>query len=336
MYSLIVSIYKIEKYLPKCIESILAQTYRDFEVILVDDGSPDNCPRICDEYAKRDSRVRVIHKENGGLVSSRKAGLAIAQGEFVCFVDGDDFLSCDLLEKYQKILTERSVDIVCAGYSNYYSEDNIVEAKQSEVCKFYDRKALEEDVYPTMLSTLPFYSFGVFPSLCAKAFRRELVTEIYGNVPSELTLGEDVAVSYLALLKASSACLSDYCGYMYRQNLQSMTHTYDARLFYKLKNLVVHLQKNLSGKGFDIDRQVDEYIFYLLTLAKNNEFKFNKTQSYREKKRSLKRYLNEECFNVVIKRLRVKGFKNSLVLNCFKHSFFLPIFLYERFSARGK
>ena len=79
-YSIIVPIYKVESYLPECIESILAQTYKKFELILVDDGSPDNCPKICDEYAKKDSRVKVIHKENGGLVSARKAGLEMAIG----------------------------------------------------------------------------------------------------------------------------------------------------------------------------------------------------------------------------------------------------------------
>ena len=93
MYSIIVSIYKVEKYLPQCIESILSQTYSDLEVILVDDGSPDHCPQICDEYATIDNRVKVIHKENGGLMSTRKVGVNAASGDYICFIDGDDFVS---------------------------------------------------------------------------------------------------------------------------------------------------------------------------------------------------------------------------------------------------
>ena len=100
--SIIVPVYKVETYLHHCVDSILLQTFTDFEVILVDDGSPDNCPAICDEYAMQDERIKVIHKENGGLSSARNAGLGIAQGEYICFIDSDDILHpryCELLLK---------------------------------------------------------------------------------------------------------------------------------------------------------------------------------------------------------------------------------------------
>ena len=92
-FSVIVPIYKVEKYLNKCIDSILKQTFQDFELILVDDGSPDKCPKICDEYAKKDKRVRVIHKENAGLVAARNTGIKEAKGDYICYVDGDDWIS---------------------------------------------------------------------------------------------------------------------------------------------------------------------------------------------------------------------------------------------------
>ncbi|MCB8516908.1 glycosyltransferase, partial [Enterococcus durans] len=96
--SIIVPIYNVEQYLRKCVDSILAQTFTDFEVILVDDGSPDNSGAICDEYAKLDSRVRVIHKENGGLSDARNAGIEIAKGKYLGFVDSDDFIDKDMYE----------------------------------------------------------------------------------------------------------------------------------------------------------------------------------------------------------------------------------------------
>ena len=97
MFSVIVPVYKVEEYLRRCVDSILAQTYTDFELLLVDDGSPDACPQICDEYARLDPRVRVIHKPNGGCVSARNAGISAARGEYICYVDGDDRVSSEML-----------------------------------------------------------------------------------------------------------------------------------------------------------------------------------------------------------------------------------------------
>src|SRR5574344_1424030 len=96
--SIIVPIYNVEKYLDRCMESLLNQTLKDIEIIMVDDGSPDNCPKMCDEYAKRDKRVKVIHKKNGGLGYARNSGLDIATGEYVAFVDSDDYVDVNMYE----------------------------------------------------------------------------------------------------------------------------------------------------------------------------------------------------------------------------------------------
>ena len=103
--SIIVPVYKVEQFLPQCIDSILAQSFADFELILVDDGSPDNCPAICDEYAARDSRISVTHQKNGGLSSARNAGIAKSSCEYLCFIDSDDLLS----PEYCKMLLEAAV-----------------------------------------------------------------------------------------------------------------------------------------------------------------------------------------------------------------------------------
>ena len=111
MISVIVPIYGVEKFLPNCIDSILKQTYTDLEIILVDDGSKDNCPAICDEYAKKDNRIKVIHKENGGLSSARNAGLKIAFGQYVSFIDADDFISPNFYEILLENLLKNNADI---------------------------------------------------------------------------------------------------------------------------------------------------------------------------------------------------------------------------------
>lgn len=114
--SIIVPVYQVEKYLNECIDSILAQTFTDFELILVDDGSPDNCPALCDAAAKRDSRVRVIHKQNGGVSTARNAGLDAAQGNWIAFVDSDDTVEPEYLEKMHKAVLETGADFaICSS-----------------------------------------------------------------------------------------------------------------------------------------------------------------------------------------------------------------------------
>jgi glycosyltransferase involved in cell wall biosynthesis len=114
--SVIIPVYKVEKYLRQCVDSVLAQTHSDLEVILVDDGSPDNCGAICDEYAEKDSRVKVIHKENGGQGSARNRGLDAATGEYIAFVDSDDWVDSDMYESLLKLLLEHDADIAEGSY----------------------------------------------------------------------------------------------------------------------------------------------------------------------------------------------------------------------------
>lgn len=115
--SIIVPIYNVERYLDRCMQTLLGQTMTDIEIILVDDGSPDRCPQMCDEYAKKDPRVKVVHKQNGGLGYARNSGLDVATGEYVAFVDSDDFTSVEAYETLYKVAKEQDADIVYAGFT---------------------------------------------------------------------------------------------------------------------------------------------------------------------------------------------------------------------------
>jgi len=114
--SIIVPVYKVENVLPRCVESLINQTYKNIEIILVDDGSPDNCPIICDEYAKKDKRIQVIHRENGGLSEARNSGLASVSGQYILFVDSDDYIELDTCEKFIDALKDDMPDIVVGDY----------------------------------------------------------------------------------------------------------------------------------------------------------------------------------------------------------------------------
>lgn len=109
LISVIVPIYNVESYLNRCVESIVNQTYQNLEIILVDDGSPDNCPQICDDWARKDSRIKVIHKENGGLSDARNAGMNIATGEYISFIDSDDYVALDFCETMLLVIKKRTV-----------------------------------------------------------------------------------------------------------------------------------------------------------------------------------------------------------------------------------
>lgn len=121
--SVVVPVYNVEKYIAHCIESIIAQTYRDFELILVDDGSKDNCPQICDSYAKKDKRIRVIHKENGGLSDARNAGTLVAEGKYITYIDSDDYVNPLYLEMLLKAIIQTGADLSIVDFKKVYSMD---------------------------------------------------------------------------------------------------------------------------------------------------------------------------------------------------------------------
>ena len=170
--SVIVPIYKVEAFLNRCVDSILNQSYRNLEIILVDDGSPDNCGLICDEYARRDERIVVVHKKNGGLSSARNAGLDIATGEYIGFVDSDDYLAPDMYEKMYKALTESESDLCICGTS-YVDEEGAPFHQEipSTICnEILDQQGL--------FAKLQQQDYFYYVIACAKLYRAELFADI--------------------------------------------------------------------------------------------------------------------------------------------------------------
>lgn len=166
--SIIVPIYKVQDYLDECIESIINQTYSNVEVILVDDGSPDRCPQMCDEWAKRDSRIRVIHKKNGGLSSARNAGLDVANGEYISFVDSDDFICSDALQNlYDRIKDDKSIGIT-SGLVYRYQDGFTSNFKDEWICS-------REIVIPASDFLLETMSQKTSYTVWNKLYRREVI-----------------------------------------------------------------------------------------------------------------------------------------------------------------
>lgn len=182
--SVIVPIYNVEKYLPACIDSILQQTYKDMEIILVDDGSPDNCPQICDEYGKKDERIRVVHQKNKGLSGARNTGIDIAQGEYLIFVDSDDTVEPTMVEDLYTYAEEHNCAIVACG-RNYVFEDGQI------VCKITENKNRIYDFADAMQEMNTFTLFDM--SAWAKIYKKDIFKDI--RFP-EGKLSEDYYIMY--------------------------------------------------------------------------------------------------------------------------------------------
>lgn len=219
--SVIVPVYNIEAYIGECIESIIAQPDGELEIILVDDGSCDHSGEICDAYAQRDSRIRVIHKENGGLVSARKAGLLAANGEYISCVDGDDWIEPGM---YQKLLSMGAgMDVIAfAGIEEYGAGGQCSVKKNTVKEGLYQEEGDRYRLYQEMMVNGNFYENGVLTYLWAKLVRRELLMECQMAVPDSVSYAEDAACVYPCLLKARSVYVSNEPLYHYRVRPGSM------------------------------------------------------------------------------------------------------------------
>ena len=274
MISVIVPVYKVEKYLRQCLDSLTAQTLENMEIIIVDDGSPDGCPDICDEYTAKDARMKVVHKENGGLLSARKAGFAASIGDYIGFVDGDDWVEPDT-------------------FLNMYGD----RAEPSSQCfeeGFYDRDRLEKEIFPRMLFGGRFYSFGVNPNCWSKLVRRELIEKNLLPVDERIRMGEDAAFIYPCLLDSQSISCIKTPTYHYRITGQSMSTAYDE----KLKDIILLPYKRLKEKNaasdFDISSQLDYYLLYMVNFLLRNEAKKANSNSKQERRKVIENICADE------------------------------------------
>ena len=290
-YSIIVPIYKVENYLEKCIESIVNQSYRNIEIILVDDGSPYKCPQICDEWAEKDSRIKVIHKNNEGLIAARKSGLKAATGDYVCFVDGDDWIEENMYECINVAVENYQPDCVITQFCYSFS-DRDEKSDYNLHKEFYSREDLMTEVFPTMLFKDRFYQFGIYPCCWTKVFKKELLERHIYNVDDRIRLGEDIAFTYPCLMECNSLAFIDEPLYHYRQNPESMTASYDP-LLVDIYHLPYETIRDSSlNIDVDLSNQLPYYLLYLTNFVIRNEASTDNPKSNLEKKGVLRRLLD--------------------------------------------
>ena len=262
LISILVPVYNIERYIGLCLESIIKQTYQNLEIIVVDDGSTDRSGEICDLYAKKDYRIKVIHKENGGLVSARKAAIKIANGEYIGYVDGDDWIEEGFYSALVSSMQQSNSDVVIAGFTRVLFDKKVRILNALEIGVYYGKQL--EVFYSSMISNNSFFQHGVTTYLWNKLFKKEIIKENQLSVDERITIGEDGAVVYPALLKAKKISIIDNCAYYYRQREDSMLKktndfSYESK---KLSVLYEYIKKSVndsSGK-YDLLLQVQKYL----------------------------------------------------------------------------
>lgn len=267
--SVIIPVYNIKEYLPDCMKGVLGQTYADIEIILVDDGATDGSGRLCDEYADKDERVRVIHKENGGLLSAWSTGVKAATGRYVMFIDGDDWIDTDMVEGLLKYISgEPNIREIVS--SNYIIEKKNEKRKAShgaapgvyegEKLSGLRKKLLGEEMRPVIMSR------------CMKLISRELILDNLHYLNYDIRMAEDVNIMLPCLLDVDRlTILQDGYYYHYRTVGDSMAHGFNERLLSDIKLDYHTFLDIMKDKGVsNADEQMDkEYVRLLFLVMKN-------------------------------------------------------------------
>ena len=298
--SIIVPIFKVEAYLDRCVQSLIEQSLKDIEIILVDDGSPDNCPVMCDELAKSDCRIKVVHKKNGGLSSARNAGMAIATGKYVGFVDSDDDVDLRMFEILYQIAEQENVDFVMSDYIRIFQNGESYLKTLDIDGGRYDKQKIKKEIFPRLIMGEKL-EYGPLLSVWHCLYRREFLLQ------NDLKFDEDVRWSEDNIFSAIAGYYADSFYYLkgeglyhYYQNPGTITTAYRPSAWNVYCVMNQHLREVFDDvKDFDFQKQLKLHmIFYACNCL--GQIKLS-GKSFREKMAIRREIMNsvelKEAFN---------------------------------------
>lgn len=230
LVTVVVPVYRTEQYLEQCISSIVRQTYSNLEILLIDDGSPDNCPEICDTWAEKDGRIRVIHKQNEGLGMARNTGIEHANGDYICFVDSDDYILPETVEKTQRKIAEASADVAVFGFSTIDKNGKTTSVFAPDMEQnIYRNEQVQKDFLPELIAPDP-HGDGkrrLYMSTCMMLYSLDLIRRTGWRCTSEREIISEDVYSLLELFQyvQGVTVLSEPL-YMYRVNMSSLSRRY--------------------------------------------------------------------------------------------------------------
>ncbi|MGN8643166.1 glycosyltransferase family 2 protein [Catenibacterium mitsuokai] len=261
--SIVVPVYKAEKYLVRCVKSLSNQTLKDIEIILVDDGSPDNCGHMCDEFEKTDSRIKVVHKKNGGLSSARNAGLEVAIGETVGFVDSDDDVELTMYEELYETLISNQVDFVMSDYLRIENSDvNCIKTANLRE-GYFTKNDIKKEIYPQLIMGRNL-DYGPLLSVCQCLYKREFLIKNHLMFADDVKWSEDNLFSAMVGYYANSFYyLKNRPLYHYYNNPGTITTSYKQGSWEVYSRMNDYLQKFFSKKtDYDFSEQLKLHMIY--------------------------------------------------------------------------
>lgn len=266
MISVIVAIYQVDKYLTKCLDSIISQSYGNLQIILIDDGSNDESPAICDHYAQIDDRVEVYHKKNGGLVSARKYGIKLAKGKYVAFVDGDDYIDKDMYDELCKTMHATNADFVASGYKVIrFGQVRNVEKMglfQHVVTNNEDRKKIIENSFFGMAK-----NEYISPSIWSKLYKKDFIKKCYAYVPHGQDYGEDMICLFCGLAKCQKVVSIDRAFYNYNLREGSITSIGKDTYFFN----EIELYRTLYGVNRKLNNPIEDKSMFMWIREKTKD-----------------------------------------------------------------
>lgn len=261
--SIVVPVYKVEKYLSRCMQSLLNQTMSDIEIILVDDGSPDNCPALCDAFASQDMRVKVIHKKNGGLSSARNAGMEAASGIYIGFVDSDDDVEPDMYEKMLQKAEQYKVDFVMADYLRFETEGTYYLKTLDIDSGYYDREKIRRNIFPNLIMR-ECVDYGPLLSVCHCLYRFDFLKENGLQFDEQVRWSEDNIFSAVMGYRCNNFYyMKGEALYHYYHNPGTITTSYRSGAWQTYCTMNDHLHVFFDGvQDYDFSRQLKLHMIY--------------------------------------------------------------------------
>lgn len=270
LLSIIVPIYNAELYLNECVITIRKQKYENVEIILVDDGSTDNSLRICEQHALEDKRIKVIHQENRGRIKARNAGIEVANGKYIGFLDSDDWIDDNMYTVLMQIAEETDADMVTSGYYREYGGtrgmllDSFPEG-------LYETEKDMKYLYSNFLLFEESIEYGIIWSICNKIFRREIVEKIFLIIPENIWIYEDCIFTSLCLLQCQKVYCCKKAFYHYRSREDSTVHTPRTDYLYSVNSLYEVLKNQFDNFKYSkcLNEQLDKLMVRLVLIGLN-------------------------------------------------------------------
>ena len=337
--TVVLPIYNVEKYLERCIKSIVNQSYQKLEIILVDDESPDNCPSICDDWAAKDQRIKVVHKKNEGLGYARNTGIENATGEYICFFDSDDYVALDTIEKAYELAVKENADIVSFGY-NQVDKDS--RTKNTYIPKpdklVYEGREIKEVFLPNMIApdTLTGKKTNLWMSMCGALFSIDLIQRSNWRLVSERTIISEDVYSLLCLYKdVKKVAILPEALYFYCTNITSLTHTYKSDRYERIKVFYdACVQKCNELKYPEVVKNRLFYPYFSNVIAAMKMIILSNLNN-KEKKMKINDIITDNHIQKVLEKAEVKheSFNRKLLIYLIKKKYGLFCFLIIKVKA---